>query len=77
MVLEDVTELWVMVVWMCEAYRGAKPVFCSLYSDTTPEGRKKTKLAQTLLNGNNICMVRRPLASLHWPIANATSCLCF
>lgn len=26
-------------------------------SETTPEGRKKTKLTQTLLNGNNICMV--------------------
>ena len=26
------------------------------YSETTPEGRKQTKLNQTLLNGNNICM---------------------
>ncbi|KXN83650.1 U6 snRNA-associated Sm-like protein LSm5 [Leucoagaricus sp. SymC.cos] len=25
--------------------------------EATPEGRKKTKLSQTLLNGNNICMV--------------------
>ncbi|KAG8964404.1 RNA-binding protein lsm5 [Tulasnella sp. 425] len=24
--------------------------------EVTPEGRKATKLAQTLLNGNNICM---------------------
>lgn len=26
-------------------------------SEHTPQGRKKTKLNQTLLNGNNICMV--------------------
>jgi hypothetical protein len=26
-------------------------------SETTPQGKKKTRLAQTLLNGNNICMV--------------------
>jgi len=26
-------------------------------SEITPKGRKSTKLAQTLLNGNNICMV--------------------
>jgi hypothetical protein len=26
-------------------------------SEMTPKGRKSTKLAQTLLNGNNICMV--------------------
>ncbi|KDN52986.1 like-Sm ribonucleo protein [Tilletiaria anomala UBC 951] len=25
--------------------------------ETTPEGRKKTKLGQTLLNGNNICIL--------------------
>ncbi|EPQ32268.1 uncharacterized protein PFL1_00465 [Pseudozyma flocculosa PF-1] len=25
--------------------------------ETTTEGRKKTKLGQTLLNGNNICML--------------------
>ncbi|KAG8993273.1 RNA-binding protein lsm5 [Tulasnella sp. 427] len=25
--------------------------------EVTPEGRKATKLAQTLLNGNNICML--------------------
>ncbi|EKM83510.1 hypothetical protein AGABI1DRAFT_110162 [Agaricus bisporus var. burnettii JB137-S8] len=25
--------------------------------ETTPEGKKETKLAQTLLNGNNICML--------------------
>ncbi|PCH33864.1 Sm-like ribonucleo protein [Wolfiporia cocos MD-104 SS10] len=25
--------------------------------ETTPTGKKKTKLAQTLLNGNNICML--------------------
>lgn len=25
--------------------------------ETTPQGRKKTRLAQTLLNGNNICML--------------------
>jgi U6 snRNA-associated Sm-like protein LSm5 len=25
--------------------------------ETTPQGQKKTALAQTLLNGNNICMV--------------------
>jgi hypothetical protein len=28
-----------------------------VFSETTPQGRKKTRLAQTLLNGNNICMV--------------------
>ena len=28
-----------------------------LRSENTPQGRKKTKLNQTLLNGNNICMV--------------------
>jgi hypothetical protein len=27
------------------------------YSEVTAQGRKSTKLAQTLLNGNNICMV--------------------
>jgi hypothetical protein len=26
-------------------------------SEVTPQGRKRSKLAQTLLNGNNICMV--------------------
>ncbi|KAF8269330.1 Sm-like ribonucleoprotein [Lactarius quietus] len=26
-------------------------------SEITPKGRKSTKLAQTLLNGNNICML--------------------
>ena len=32
-------------------------VWC--YSETSPDGKKKTtKLGQTLLNGNNICMVR-------------------
>ncbi|KAF7785068.1 hypothetical protein Agabi119p4_1233 [Agaricus bisporus var. burnettii] len=25
--------------------------------ETTPEGKKETKLSQTLLNGNNICML--------------------
>ena len=30
----------------------------SNHSEATPQGRKKTKLNQTLLNGNNICMVR-------------------
>lgn len=30
---------------------------CSHPSEITPKGRKSTKLAQTLLNGNNICMV--------------------
>ncbi|KAG2369421.1 like-Sm ribonucleoprotein [Suillus spraguei] len=25
--------------------------------ETTPQGKKKTRLAQTLLNGNNICML--------------------
>ncbi|EAU93207.1 hypothetical protein CC1G_10275 [Coprinopsis cinerea okayama7 len=25
--------------------------------ENTPQGRKKTKLTQTLLNGNNICML--------------------
>lgn len=31
---------------------------CNLYSETTADGKKKkTKLGQTLLNGNNICMV--------------------
>jgi len=25
--------------------------------ETTPKGKKTTKLAQTLLNGNNICML--------------------
>ncbi|KAI9461823.1 like-Sm ribonucleoprotein, partial [Boletus coccyginus] len=25
--------------------------------EMTPQGRKKTQLAQTLLNGNNICML--------------------
>jgi len=25
--------------------------------ETTPEGRRKTSLGQTLLNGNNICML--------------------
>ena len=31
--------------------------FLVAYSETTPQGKKKTKLNQTLLNGNNICMV--------------------
>lgn len=28
-----------------------------VHSEITPEGRKATKLGQTLLNGNNICIV--------------------
>lgn len=28
-----------------------------LCSENTPEGRKKTQLGQTLLNGNNIAMI--------------------
>ncbi|KAK7064306.1 LSM domain-containing protein, partial [Favolaschia claudopus] len=35
--------------------------------ETTPQGKKKTRLAQTLLNGNNICMassISRTLSSL-------------
>jgi hypothetical protein len=35
------------------------------YSEMTPKGRKATKLAQTLLNGNNICMVMRSYLILH------------
>jgi len=31
--------------------------FRVVYSETTPQGKKTTKLNQTLLNGNNICMV--------------------
>jgi hypothetical protein len=34
-------------------------------SEMTPKGRKATKLAQTLLNGNNICMVMRSSLILH------------
>ena len=30
------------------------------YSETTPQGKKKTELNQTLLNGNNICLVSTP-----------------
>jgi len=33
-------------------------------SETTPQGRKTTKLNQTLLNGNNICMVSQHLFTL-------------
>ena len=33
------------------------PGFLVALSETTPQGKKKTKLNQTLLNGNNICMV--------------------
>lgn len=44
-------------------------------SEITPQGKKKTKLAQTLLNGNNICMVctvahnmqRKRLLMVHMP----------
>jgi hypothetical protein len=36
---------------------GPKVVLLALSSEMTPKGRKVTKLAQTLLNGNNICMV--------------------
>ena len=32
-------------------------VLLAVSSEITPKGRKVTKLAQTLLNGNNICMV--------------------
>ncbi|KAG9314285.1 Sm-like ribonucleoprotein [Chiua virens] len=32
--------------------------------EVTPQGKKKTQLAQTLLNGNNICMVG-PTGDLH------------
>lgn len=35
-------------------FRLAFPVICS---ETTPQGKKTTELNQTLLNGNNICMV--------------------
>ena len=34
-------------------------------SEITPKGRKSTKLAQTLLNGNNICMVSSPFPVRH------------
>lgn len=51
MVLEDVTELWVvyqLVEWVI--------VYLSV-SENTPEGRRVTKLDQILLNGNNIAML--------------------
>lgn len=32
-------------------------------SEGTPEGYKKTKLSKTLLNGNNICAVRKSIGS--------------
>lgn len=43
---------------------------CSLYSETTPEGRKVTKLKQTLLNGNHIALVSRFSMALHAEMAN-------
>lgn len=36
-----------------------------LCSEATPQGRKKTTLNQTLLNGNNICMVGYPFLKMH------------
>ncbi|KAG8219729.1 hypothetical protein J3R82DRAFT_698, partial [Butyriboletus roseoflavus] len=33
------------------------PLDLDPFSEVTPQGQKKTQLAQTLLNGNNICMV--------------------
>lgn len=33
------------------------PLDLDFFSENTPQGQKKTQLAQTLLNGNNICMV--------------------
>ena len=67
-VLENVTELYVPLVPICEkaTFLIVAPHFSfflrprawrHFYSETTPEGKKKTKLHQTPLNGNNICMV--------------------
>lgn len=53
-VLEDVTELFVC----CYGLPQRKELtYYALSSETTPEGVKKTALAQTLLNGSNIAMV--------------------
>src|SRR6266404_2397938 len=50
----------------CTPCLSPSQIFNFVPSEITPEGRKSTKLAQTLLNGNNICMV-----CVHWSI---TSC---
>ena len=33
-----------------------------MHSETTPEGRKETHLAEVLLDGSNVCMVRMAYA---------------
>jgi hypothetical protein len=45
-------------------------------SETTPQGKKTTKLAQTLLNGNNICLACLPafIPSGRWANANDLFC---
>ena len=40
------------------------------FSENTPTGRKATKLNQTLLNGNNICMVRHNSLTSHLNMLN-------
>jgi hypothetical protein len=47
-------------------FRLLNPTFIFYLSETTVQGVKKTKLAQTLLNGSNIALVRS-LVSLHQP----------
>lgn len=53
MVLEDVTELYISPSYILVVLYPQT----TFSSETTPQGKKTTKLAQTLLNGNNICMV--------------------
>lgn len=52
MVLEDVTELSDYFTLGRDRMNANQ-----MHSEETPQGRKTTKLNQTLLNGNNICMV--------------------
>lgn len=52
MVLDDVTELYAALHEVIHESTDIHPD-----SEYTPTGRKETKLKQTLLNGNNICMV--------------------
>lgn len=46
-----------LFVWPCPLVDRVFALIFYFPSEITPEGRKQTKLSQTLLNGNNICMV--------------------
>lgn len=63
MVLDDVTELYAAL------HTAMHELIFIPNSEYTPTGRKETKLKQTLLNGNNICMVCADLSKSTVPFS--------